>query len=71
MSDLSHFEQESAKTPTKQPYAILAGSVLLVIVFLLINAFAPNEAIKESKQAQEEAAVPAAAAPAAADDDEI
>jgi hypothetical protein len=70
MSELSHFEQESTKTPTKQPYAILGGFVLLVIALMLLNALAPNEAIEEAKANQEAAAAPAAAAPAA-DDDEI
>ena len=69
MTELSHFEQESTKTPTKQPYAILIGFVLLVIVLFLLNQLAPNEAISESKAAQEAAAAPAARA--AAEDDEI
>ena len=69
MTELSHFEQESTKTPTKQPYAILIGFVLLIIVLYILNQLAPNEAISESRAAQEEAA-PAASA-AAAEDDEI
>ena len=73
MSELSHFESLSVKTPTKQPYAILGGTVLGIIILILLNALAPNEAVKEGKQ--KEAASLTAEAPAAAaaanDDDEL
>ena len=72
MSELSHFEELSAKTPVKQPYAILGGAVLLIIVLWLLNAIAPNEAVKESKAQQQSDQVEEVAAPAAqAEDDEI
>ncbi len=70
MSELSHFEAQSAKTPTKQPWAIIGGTILLIIVILIINSLAPNEAIKESRKAEDQLAAPAAAA-APADEDEI
>lgn len=72
MSELSHFEEISAKTPLRQPYTILGGVVLMVIVLWLLNAIAPNEAVKESK-ARKSDRVEEAAAPAAqgADEDEI
>ena len=68
MSELSHFESVSAKTPTKQPWAIVGGTILLIIVLILVNQLAPNEAIKESKETAKE--IPAAAATSAADDDD-
>ena len=68
MTELSHFEEESAKTPTKQPYAILIGTVLLILLLYALNQLAPNEAIEESRVAEATAAAPSAAA---ADDDEI
>jgi hypothetical protein len=71
MSELSHFEVASAKTPTKQPWAIIGGTVLLVILLYLLNQLAPNEAIKESKDAQIEAPAAAAAASAGEDEDEL
>ena len=67
MSELSHFELESAKTPVKEPWAILGGMVLLIIVLYILNALAPNEAIKTAKK---DAAAAAAAAPAAAAEDD-
>jgi hypothetical protein len=70
MTELSHFEQESTKTPTKVPYAIIGGTLLLIILLYILNQLAPNEAIEKSRQAQEEAAATAAPS-AAADDDEI
>ena len=71
MTELSHFESESAKTPVKEPYAILIGTVLLIIILYALNQLSTNEAIEESRKAQEaQAASPAAATPSA-DDDEI
>ena len=54
MTELSHFEMESAKTPVKEPYAIMVGTVLLVLVLWLLNQLTPNEAIEESRKAQQE-----------------
>jgi hypothetical protein len=71
MSELSHFEAQSAKTPTKQPWAIIGGTVLLIILLILVNQLAPNEAIKESKAKQEQAAVQMPAAGSMNDDDDI
>lgn len=72
MSELSHFEALSAKTPTKQPWAIVGGTILLIIVLYIINALAPNEAIKETKAAAAAAEAPAPVpAAAAADEDDI
>ncbi len=66
MSELSHFETESAKTPTKEPWAIIGGAAFLGIILYVLSQLAPNEAIKQTKQDAAAAAAPAAAAPAAA-----
>jgi hypothetical protein len=50
MPELSQFEELSAKTPTKTPYAIVAGTVLLVFALWLINTIAPNEGVKDLKE---------------------
>jgi hypothetical protein len=71
MSELSHFEELSAKTPVKQPYAILGGAVLLIIVLWLLNAIAPNEAVKESKSRESDQVEEAASPAQQADEDEI
>jgi hypothetical protein len=71
MSELSHFEAQSAKTPTKQPWIILGGTVFVAILLYVINMLAPNEAIKEAKQNSAAAETPAAASAAADDDDDI
>ena len=72
MSELSHFEIQSAKTPTKQPWAILGGAIFVAIVLYVLNQLAPNEAIKTAKKdAAAAAAAPVAAAAAAEDDDEL
>ena len=52
MSELSHFEKISAVTPKKQPYAILIGTVILVIVLWLLNQLTPSEGVKDLKEAQ-------------------
>ena len=71
MSELSHFETLSAKTPTKQPWAILGGALFVAILLYVINMLAPNEAIKQAKEdAKAQNAPTAAAAPAQAEDDE-
>ena len=62
MSELSHFEELSAQTPKKQPYAILIGTVVLIIVLVLIKELSPTQAVEELKEAEDEA--PAAVAPA-------
>lgn len=54
MSELSHFEELSAKTPKKEPYAILIGAVLLVVVLWLLNHFAPTEGVKDLKEGKKE-----------------
>jgi hypothetical protein len=69
MSELSHFEEESIKTPVKQPYAILIGCALLPIVLWILSALTPTQAVKDLKQADE--TKPAAAAQAVDDGDEI
>ena len=71
MTELSHFEAESAKTPVKEPYAILIGTVLLIIILYLLNQLSPNEAIQESRQAEDALGASPAAATPSADDDEI
>ena len=73
MSELSHFEAQSAKTPVKQPWMILGGTVFVALLLYIINLLAPNDAVKQAKQNEASADTPAAAAPAAAadDDDEI
>ncbi len=69
-SDLSHFEEESAKIPVKQPYAILGGAVLLLIVAFLISWLAPTAGVKDLKEAA--AASSAAATSSSSDgDDEL
>ena len=70
MSELSHFETLSAKTPTKQPWAILGGTALVLILLYIISALAPNDAIKTAKADAAASEAPAAAAPAQAEDDE-
>jgi hypothetical protein len=70
MSELSHFELESAKTPTKQPWAILGGTLALLILSWMVSHFAPNEAIKTAKKDAAAAAAPVAAAASAAEDDD-
>ena len=65
MSELSHFEEQSAQTPKKQPYAILIGTVVLIIVLVLIKELSPTQAVEELKEAEE-----APAAVQAADDGE-
>lgn len=70
MSELSHFEAESAKTPVKQPWAILGGTLFLALLLYVLSHLAPNEAIKTAKKDAAAAAAPAAAAPAAAEDDD-
>ena len=70
MSELSHFETLSAKTPTKQPWAILGGTMLVLVLLYIISALAPNDAIKTAKADAAAAAAPAEAAPAQAEDDE-
>ncbi|MBW2527343.1 MAG: hypothetical protein JRI23_24385 [Deltaproteobacteria bacterium] len=69
--ELSHFEVESSKTPTKQPYAIIGGAVLLLVLAFLISHFAPTEAVDELKSGAEEGGEAAAAAgPSSSMDDE-
>lgn len=65
--ELSHFEQLSAKTPTKQPVAILIGMALLPLLLWAINLIAPNEGVKELKQEKTQD-LQAEVAPASADD---
>jgi hypothetical protein len=71
MSELSHFELQSAKTPVKEPWAILGGMLLLIIVLYALNQLAPNEAIKTAKAEAAASAAPAAASVAAEDDEDI
>jgi hypothetical protein len=69
MTELSHFEEESTKTPVKTPYAIMGGTLLLILLLYILNQLAPNEAVGEGREAQE--AAETAPAAAAADEDEI
>lgn len=69
MSELSHFEGQSAKTPVLQPWLILGGAVFVAILLYVINMLAPNDAIKEAKQ-KSAADDAQAAAPAAVEDDD-
>jgi hypothetical protein len=69
MTELSHFEEESTKTPVKTPYAIMGGTLLLILLLYILNQLAPNEAVGEGREAQE--ASETAPAAAAADEDEI
>ena len=70
-SDLSHFEEESAKTPVKQPYAIIGGAVLLLIVAFLISWLAPTEGVKDLKKAAESSGAAAATAVSSDGEDEL
>ena len=66
MSELSHFEELAAQTPKKQPYAILIGTVVLIIVLVLIKELTPTQVVEDLKEVEE--AAPAAVQ--AADDGE-
>ncbi|MDJ0762711.1 MAG: hypothetical protein QNJ97_06945 [Myxococcota bacterium] len=68
MSELSHFEELSAQTPKKEPYAILIGTVILAVALVVLNKLSPTEPVRELKAAQE--AMPTAVQPAD-DGDEI
>lgn len=57
MSELSHFEQLSAQTPKKQPYAILIGALLVPIILFAVNALSPTEGVEELKKKADEQAV--------------
>ena len=70
MSELSHFEAQSAKTPVKQPWAILGGTVFVAVLLYVINMLAPNEAIKQARETEVQGTAEAAPAAAAAADDE-
>lgn len=63
MSELSHFEAESAKTPTVQPYLIMAGALLLPIVFWLLSVFAPTDAVSQLRKGALSQGAAAEAAP--------
>lgn len=58
MSELSHFEELSAKTPKTQPYAILIGAALLPLIIWVISLVAPTESVKELKGAGKEKDTP-------------
>ncbi len=60
MSELSHFEEISTKTPRKQPYAIIIGAALLPLLMWVINLISPTEAVKELKTDDTPAATQAA-----------
>ncbi|MCU0662102.1 MAG: hypothetical protein MUC50_07220 [Myxococcota bacterium] len=49
MSELSHFEAESAKTPKFQPYAIIGGSIFMLLAMWAISVFSPTDAVKDMK----------------------
>ena len=53
MTELSHFEEESTKTPVKQPYAILIGTALLPIILWILSVIVPSEGVKDLKEAEE------------------
>jgi hypothetical protein len=54
--ELSQFEQQSALVPKTMPYAILGGSALAVIIFVLIGMFASNEAVTDLKGKSDDSA---------------
>ena len=56
MSELSHFEQLSAQTPKKQPYAILIGAILVPIILAIVNMLSPTEGVKELTKKTDNAA---------------
>lgn len=64
MSELSHFEAESAKTPKLQPGLIMAGAILMPIAFWALSVFAPTDAVKQMKAGSLKTDVTAEAAPA-------
>lgn len=53
--ELSHFEELSAKTPMKQPVALIVGMMLLPGLLWLINFLAPNEGVEDLKSGQGDA----------------
>jgi hypothetical protein len=71
MSELSHFEQQAAQIPKKQPYAILIGAALLPILLSIINWLSPTDAVKDLKEKEQEAQQDIPAASAADDGEEI
>jgi hypothetical protein len=54
MSELSHFEELSAKTPLKGPIAIIVGSIVLPIILYLLSLITPTEAVSDLKKAGQE-----------------
>ena len=69
MSELSHFEELSAQTPKKGPYAIIIGTVLLPILLWAINLMAPSEGVKDLKDKEKESKdTPAATAGPSSED---
>ncbi len=66
MSELSHFEELSAKTPMQQPLAILIGAALLPFLLVIINWLSPTEEVKKLKNLKDRPAVTQTV-----DDDEI
>ncbi len=60
MTELSHFEQLSAKTPKKEPYAILLGTIFAIFVLWLVNTLAPSEGVKDLREQQTQKDAPAA-----------
>jgi hypothetical protein len=60
MSELSHFEQESAKTPMRDPLIVLGAAALLPIILFIINLLSPGAAVQEGRELQEGKEAPAA-----------
>ncbi|MCP4605772.1 MAG: hypothetical protein GY847_35500 [Proteobacteria bacterium] len=52
MTELSHFEELSTKTPVKQPYAIIVGSALLPLILWALSLLSPSEGVKDLKEAE-------------------
>ncbi len=50
MSELSHFEALSAKTPRKEPFGILIGTVVMVVVILILNYLSPGAAAHKAEE---------------------
>ncbi len=68
MSELSHFEQESAKIPMRDPLIVVVAAALLPLILYIINSLSPGEAVQEGRDLQESADTPAVLQSA---DDEI
>ena len=71
--ELSHFEQQSTITPTKQPWAIIIGALLALVALIVINALAPTQAVQKGRDAEAKAETEGTApsAPAASSKEDL